>query len=128
MSTFSEGTSIPGVEKMVKFKQEVLLKAARDQGHISDNHFQLVKRGACAAYVMAWIVQQYGVATHFHRAADIKSRNDEASIGPAAVFASSQASYIRYPSSSVGSLSALADKFELELVRSDRDREKKVSK
>ena len=86
MGVFAELSGITGVEKLIKFKQKILLNAAREQGHIADEHFKLVEGGACAAYVMAWFAQQFHIATHFHRAKGIASRDDEASISTAAMF------------------------------------------
>jgi hypothetical protein len=41
-------------DKMVKFKQDVLMDQARNRGFMNQN-FDIVSDGACAAYTMTWI-------------------------------------------------------------------------
>jgi hypothetical protein len=47
-----------GVEKLVKFKQDILLEAARKKNKISEAHFNIVEGGACLSYALMWIDQK----------------------------------------------------------------------
>lgn len=113
MGTFSQLAKIDGVEKLVKFKQGILLGAAREAGHIPAEHYTWVKDGACAAYVMAWFVQRYGIATHFPPARKIRPRDDEASISTAAMFVHYQVAYMKDPQKARHAVATLARRFDL---------------
>jgi hypothetical protein len=70
MGTFFEfrGLKLKGGEKLVKFKQDVLLEAAKTGEQISSAHYEIVKGGACIAYTLGWISQQFEVQKNlFHK-------------------------------------------------------------
>ncbi len=86
MGVFNELKTIPGVEKIVKFKQSILMEAATKAGLITKEHFAIVQGGACEAYALAWIKEKLYPPQErmFHRAKGIKSKVDVKSIQTAA--------------------------------------------
>ena len=55
MGTFNTYSDVKNFAvKEVKLKQTVLLKAARDQKAISEDHFQIAEGGACSAFATEW--------------------------------------------------------------------------
>ena len=82
-------------EKLVRFKQDVSIRAAADGGLIDDNHLKLVSGGACAAFVMDWIAQQLWTTTKFSfdRGAGA-TKDDNFSTLEAALAAPKFASYV----------------------------------
>jgi hypothetical protein len=49
-------------EKLVKFKQKLLIDAARTQERISKEHYETTKDGACAAFAMEWCADRLDLA------------------------------------------------------------------
>jgi len=50
-------------DKELKYRQAISIEAARTSGKISEDHFKIVKEGACAALTMGWLAQQLGSPT-----------------------------------------------------------------
>jgi hypothetical protein len=52
---YRELKQIAGVEKRLKYKQDVSIKAAKEKGRIDEEHFKVVAGGACCAFTMLWL-------------------------------------------------------------------------
>jgi hypothetical protein len=68
-------------DKIVKFKQDVLLSATRDRGLIGEANYLTAKGGVCASFAMAWIAQQYGGPCYYIRGQGVPSAQSEENIG-----------------------------------------------
>lgn len=98
MGLFSQLKDIRGVEKLVKFKQGKLMEAARSKGLLAEDLFTRTKKGACAAYTMAWLQEKYDPAmftncSQFERSKSVDSSEATTSIRTAASHAHFQGWY-----------------------------------
>jgi hypothetical protein len=66
--------------KLVKFKQKVAIEAAHKQGAIDNAHFQVVEEGACASFVMAWLLQKFSGIGVFSRGKGVSTGASPANI------------------------------------------------
>jgi hypothetical protein len=74
MGTFYNfGSLKESADKLVKFKQKVLIEATYNQGRIDVNHFKIVKGGACAAITMKCLGDQLFYLPAFQRGEGIPS-------------------------------------------------------
>lgn len=81
-------------EKVIKFKQKVSIEAAHAGKKISEEHFQIVKNGACASLVMLWMLQKFGDHSLFHRGQGVASVKDQENMDIAACATPRQVTYI----------------------------------
>jgi hypothetical protein len=114
-------------DKLIKFKQDVSIEVARHRGKIEDAHFEVVKGGICASFVMQWIVQKYTGLRVYNRAKGIKSTEHEGNIK---LVTESIPSYLMYQQDYQvdTSVQKLAEEYGLELRPAEKHFERTLEK